>query len=216
MVNFKFFQAISPLSPITNKWLSLQHGFTDTLVLKGSDRATRSELEPFIYTVELLWQSKGTCHLHSVLLQPTELWVCNFRIQNIMPSSALGSSHGCSLCFPAFRILMLKLIYEDIPCSDGDMAAGHARATYSLMHLFIQAVWPLPTPTFPFSTYQLEPSDTHTHTMISAGKEEKREQMHFRKRTGNRHWNGHYQALQFHLWFQLLQQGYAMNVAWLP
>lgn len=47
---------------------------------------------------------------------------------------------------------------------------------------------PPPAPnTFPFATYQLEPSDTHTHTMISAGKEENGEQMHFRKRTGKRH-----------------------------
>lgn len=88
---------------------------------------------------------------------------------------------------------------------------------FSCIYLFKLCGLPHPTPnTFPFATYQLEPSDTHTHTMISAGKEEKREQMHFRKRTGNRHWNGHYRAWQFHLWFQLLLQVYAMNVAWLP
>lgn len=70
------------------------------------------------------------------------------------------------------------------------MAAGPARAPHIFMHLFIQAVWSPPPPapnTFPFATYQLEPSDTHTHTMISAGKEENGEQMHFRKRTGKRH-----------------------------
>lgn len=47
-------------------------------------------------------------------------------------------------------------------------------------------------------------------------KEEKRKQMHFRKRTGNLHWNGHYWAFQFYLWFQLLLQVHTMNVAWLP
>lgn len=115
MVNFKFFPGSLLWAPLPTQWLSLQHGFTDTLVLKGSDRTTRSGPEPFIYAVEPHWQSKGTRHLPSMLMQPTELWVCNFRIQNVMPGSALGSSHRCPLCSPAFRILMLKLISKDRP-----------------------------------------------------------------------------------------------------
>lgn len=59
---------------------------------------------------------------------------------------------------------MLKLILMTSLCSAGDMAAGHARAPYILMYLFIQAVWPpLPQP-LPFVTYQSEPSDIQTHT----------------------------------------------------
>lgn len=84
------------------------------------------------------------------------------------------------------------------------------------LRIYLFKLCGLPPPPFPSATYQPEPSDAHTHTMISAGKEEKQKQMHFRKSTGNQHWNGHYWAFQFYLWFQLLLQVHAMNVAWLP
>jgi hypothetical protein len=55
-------------------------------------------------------------------------------------------------------------------CSDGDMAAGHARAPYICMHLFIQAVWPF-FPSFPLQLINWSPQTlTPTQWSQQAGR----------------------------------------------